>query len=106
MGDVKVRFPIAGHMPSVEAAIQRWASRLDDACGSLRHCSVIVEHPLGGIWRSRFAVRVEVVLDRSSLQLRECSAAHDDVYLAVAEAFRAALRRVRDHELARFDPNS
>jgi hypothetical protein len=104
MPDVKIRFRSIERTPPVEAAIQRWAARLDEECESLRGCSVIVEHPLIGIRRSKFAVRVAVVLDAKEVALEELTATHHDVYVAVADAFRATLQCVRDHELARFDP--
>ena len=100
---VEIRFRAVESTPLVEATIQRWVSRLDDVCDRMRSCSVVVEQPSVGFRRPKFAVSVEVVIDDAKTQ---CLATHSDVYIAVADAFRATVRQMRDQEVVRQNPHA
>jgi hypothetical protein len=86
---------------SVEGAIGRWATRLEHACNRIQRCSVVIERPhhhrLHG---NSFHVRIELTVPGRTIAVSrepERDAAHENVYLAIADAFRAARRMVQDH---------
>lgn len=96
------------HMPAsaaLEQTIRERALRLVERAGRPVACRVLVEAPQGNHQHgARFHVRVDVrvpgaelVTDRDPGE----AATHDDAYVAVRDAFRAAERAVVAHERRR-----
>jgi len=83
--------------PSVEATIQRWVERLDRSFPRLQRCAVVVEMPhQHGQQGNRFQIGIELTVPGRTIAVsRELG--HEDVYVALAEAFRAARRQLQDH---------
>jgi len=83
--------------PSVETTIQRWVERLDRSHPRLQHCAVVVEIPHHhGQQGNRFQIGIELVVPGRTIAVsRELG--HEDVYVAIADAFRAARRQLQDH---------
>jgi ribosome-associated translation inhibitor RaiA len=87
--------------PSLESSIHHWTDRLDRVYDRIERCEVSIERPhqhqhTGQ--RVRVCVRVavpgaDVVVSRE----RGLDPAHEDAYVAIRDAFRAARRRVQDH---------
>jgi ribosome-associated translation inhibitor RaiA len=85
----------------VDVFIRRWATRLHRSFDRVQHCDVVVELPHRHHEHGRvFHVRVAVtVLGRELVVSQDPGAdgAHEDVYVAVRDAFRAMRRQVEAH---------
>jgi hypothetical protein len=97
---VDITFRAMSSSAAVEASIHRWADRLATT-DPVQHCTVVVEIPHRHQRRRHtFHVRVEVeVPDRRITVSRTPGdeAAHENIYVAIADAFRAARRQLHDH---------
>jgi hypothetical protein len=91
--------------PFVEAAVRRWADRLEQVYGRVHRCAVMIEQPHHHHRRGNpFHVRIEL-----SVPGRELVVAHDpartrehvNAYAALADAFRAARRQLADYARVR-----
>jgi ribosome-associated translation inhibitor RaiA len=81
---------------AVEAAIDRWATRLEHMYARISGCAVIVEQPHHHHHQgNRFRVHVDLTVPGREIAVR--GAEHENAYVAIAEAFRAARRQLRDH---------
>ena len=86
---------------AVEADIRDKVGRLDRFYERITSCRVIVEaphrhHRKGNLYDIRIDITVpgeEIVVQRSGPE----NQAHEDVYVAVRDAFNAATRRLQDH---------
>ncbi|MCC6551823.1 MAG: ribosome-associated translation inhibitor RaiA [Polyangiaceae bacterium] len=87
--------------PAIEEAIQEKAARLGKFFPRIMSCRVAVEatshrHMRGNVYR----VRIDVTVPGAELVIgRDPSAphAHDDVYVAIREAFDGIRRQLQDH---------
>ncbi len=87
--------------PAIEAAIRDKAARLESVHDGIISGRVLVERPHrqhrhGSLFHVRIAVRVpgrELVVNRDP----EAHHAHEDVYVAIRDAFDAARRQLEDH---------
>jgi ribosomal subunit interface protein len=87
--------------PALETAIRERVSRLDEFFDRITSCRVVVESPHRRHHNGRlFHVRVELavpgrllIVDREPHEHHE----HEDVHVAVRDAFDAARRRLEDH---------
>jgi ribosomal subunit interface protein len=86
--------------PAVEARIRERAAKLERFHGRITGCTVVVEaphrhHHKGKLYTVRIDIGVpgkNVVVDRG----KPINHAHEDVYVAVRDAFDAAVRRLED----------
>lgn len=87
--------------PSVESAIKRWAERLDHASGKIQRCAVVVDVPHRSQRQGQtFQVRVELTVPDHTIAVSRdpgIDHTHEDVYVAIADAFRAARRQLQAH---------
>ncbi len=89
------------HSDAVEAAIQEKAEKLDQFCDQIMSCRVMLESPhrhhhKGKIYHIRIDLTVpdeEIVVKRDPPE----HAAHEDVYVAIRDAFDATRRRLQDY---------
>jgi ribosome-associated translation inhibitor RaiA len=80
--------------PTVETAIERWLERMENVYDRIQHCHVWIEIPHHHQQRGgEFEVRLVVAIPGRDLVV---SHQHEDVYLAVADAFTAARRQLLD----------
>ncbi|MCB1441854.1 MAG: ribosome-associated translation inhibitor RaiA [Methyloceanibacter sp.] len=87
--------------PAVEARIREKAAKLERLYNRIVGCTVVVEAPhrhqhKGKLYNVHIDISVpgkDLVVDRAKPQ----DHAHEDVYLAVRDAFNAAGRRLEDH---------
>ena len=94
--------------PALEARIQELAGRLDKFSADIMRCHVIVEAPhkhqhQGGVFEVTIDLTVpdkEIAIGRSH-PIRH---AHEDSYVALRDAFRAARRKLEDYERERHPP--
>jgi ribosomal subunit interface protein len=91
----EITFHQLDHSDAVEAAVQRWIARLEHLSERMTKCSVTLDQPHkrrrhGGEYH------VSIVLEVPGAEL---AATHDhvDVYVAIADAFRALRRQLQDH---------
>lgn len=81
--------------PALQAAVERWASRLEHVSPRIVGCHVSVEKPhRHHLHGSGF--QISIVLTVPGAQLAS-SQVHEDPYAAVADAFRAARRQLVHH---------
>jgi len=94
--------------PALEARIRELAQRLEKFSDQIMHCHVIVEAPhqhqrQGGL----FEVRMDITVPDSQIAIRRSHPihhAHEDPYVALRDAFRAARRKLEDYERVRRAP--
>jgi len=87
--------------PSVEAAIGRWVERLTTAFARLERCDVVIDMPhRHGRHGNLFHVRIDLATPQKVIVVSTDPGqdhGHEDIYVAVADAFRAARRQLQDH---------
>jgi cold shock CspA family protein/ribosome-associated translation inhibitor RaiA len=94
--------------PALEQRIRDLAARLDKFSASIMHCHVIVDAPprhqhQGGL----FEVRIDLTVPDKEIAIRRSHPfhhSHEDAYVALRDAFRAARRRLEDYERERQGP--
>jgi ribosomal subunit interface protein len=80
------------HSDSAEAAVERWVARLEQLHQRLIKCEVVIDQPHRSHRHRDFHVRVHVAAPGVELA---SDAERDNIYLAIADAFRAAHRQLR-----------
>jgi cold shock CspA family protein/ribosome-associated translation inhibitor RaiA len=91
--------------PALEARIRELAERLDKFSDAIMQCHVVVQaphkhHHQGGL----FEVRIDLTLPDEEIAIRRTHPvhhSHEDPYIALRDAFRAARRKIEDHERER-----
>jgi ribosomal subunit interface protein len=87
--------------PAIEANIREKAARLDRFSDHIMACRVIVEAPHRHHHQGKlYHVRIDVTVPGGELVVsREPAAhhAHEDVYVAIRDAFDAAVRQLQDY---------
>ena len=82
--------------PALQATVERWAARLEHVFDRIVECHVSIEKPhrhhLHGL-----PFEINVVISVPGAQLTVSKQTHEDAYVAVANAFRAARRQLLDH---------
>ena len=87
--------------PALEEHIRDWAGKLERAYPRIERCDVMIERPhqrqhQGPLFHVRVAVGVpgpDVVVSRD----QQLDAAHEDAYVAIRDASRAARRQLEAH---------
>jgi ribosome-associated translation inhibitor RaiA len=86
---------------SVQEAIQQWRARLEHTYGRIQRCSVVIAQPHQHQRRGKlFHVHVDLTVPGRDIAVSREPARgddHENVYAAIADAFRAARRQLRDH---------
>jgi len=87
--------------PAVEAQVQRWVDRLEKSFGRLLRCEPWIEQPHQHNRKGKtFRVRVELAVPGDTLVVSRDAGedhAHENVYVAISDAFRAARRQLQTH---------
>jgi len=87
---INVRFERMIRDSSVEASVHRWVARLESPTVSVQRALITVEQ----VGRSRTRVRLELEFVDGAASMT--TTAHEDIYVAVADAFRAVRRELID----------
>jgi ribosome-associated translation inhibitor RaiA len=101
---VPIQITWRGIEPSdaLEARIRELAQRLEKFSGQMVHCHVIVELPhKHGHQGSVYEARIQITTPGAQLNVQHEHHArhtHEDPYVAVRDAFRAAKRQLEDYE--------
>lgn len=86
--------------PAVEESIKHWARHLDHRFERIERCAVVVELPHGRHRQGMpFQVHVYVTIPDRTIAITRDSGiddVHEDIYIAIADAFRAARRQLQD----------
>lgn len=97
---LEITFHNIDSSPSMEAEIRRHAEKLKRFAADIVSCRVAVEAPHKHHRHGRlFHVRVDVRLPGSEIVVNRDPSehhAHEDVYVAIRDAFKAARRQVQD----------
>lgn len=96
-----ISFRNMDHSPAVETRIREKVGKLSRLYNRIVGCTVVVEAPhrhqhKGKLYRVHIDISVpgkDLVVDRA----KPLDHAHEDVYLAVRDAFKAAERQLEDH---------
>jgi cold shock CspA family protein/ribosome-associated translation inhibitor RaiA len=102
---LQVTFRHMDPSPALEGRIRELATRLEKFSDQIMHCHVIVEaphkhHHQGGL----FEVRMDITVPDSQIAIRRSHPnhhSHEDAYVALRDAFRAARRQLEDYERER-----
>ena len=82
--------------PAVEAAVQRWADRLERVHDRIVSCHVTIERPHRHQRQQSEQFHVSLRLEVPGAALANTHHTHHDVYVAIADAFRTARRQLQD----------
>jgi len=97
---VEITFRDMDPSPAIEARIHEEAAKLAKFDGRLGGCKVRIEAPHRRHHKGKvYHVTVELDVPRNALVVsrdRELDHSHEDVYVAIRDAFTAAKRRVQD----------
>ena len=98
---IDIQFRGMPHSVAAEMSARRWIERLRRVSNDILRCSVVVEIPHHHQQRDPlFHVRIELLVPDQVLAVTRDpgeQAAHDDVYVAISDAFRAARRRLQQY---------
>ncbi len=87
--------------PAVEAAVRERAARLDRFFERIMSCHVVIEAPHRHSAKGRlYSVRIDLKVPRGEIAVTHSGPkdhAHEDVYVAIRDAFDSARRRLEDH---------
>lgn len=87
--------------PAVEAAIRKHAERLDRFSDRVMACRVVVEAPHKHHWKGRlYDIRIDLTVPGEEIPVTHTGPqdhAHEDVYVAIRDAFNTAARLLEDH---------
>ena len=79
---------------AVESAIQRWVARFEHMNSRIVRCHVVVDQPHKHHRQGReFEIHLVLSVPGEDIAAR---VRHEDVYVAIADAFRAARRQLKD----------
>jgi len=91
--------------PALEARIRELAARFDKFSAHIMRCRVIVEPlPHHAHQGALYDFRIEITLPDEEIAIRRAHPAdhaHEDPYVALRDAFRAARRKLEDYERRR-----
>ncbi|HEY5934741.1 MAG TPA: HPF/RaiA family ribosome-associated protein [Kofleriaceae bacterium] len=91
----EVTFHNVEHSDSIELSIERWVARLDGCNNRITRCEVTVSQPHRSHRHGR-ALEIAVRVGLPGAEPIISHASHEDPYVAIADAFRAARRQLLD----------
>ena len=88
--------------PALEERIRELMGRLDKFSPHIMHCHVVVEEPHQHSRRgSLFEIRIEITVPDETIVItpaHDNDHAHENAYVSLRDAFRAARRKLEDYE--------
>jgi hypothetical protein len=98
---VEITFRSMDPSPAALESIQTWARRLEHSFDELERCAVVVELPHRRHRQGKtFQVRIYLTVAERTIAITRdpgLDPAHEDLHVAIADAFRAARRTLQDH---------
>jgi len=99
---LQITFRDAEASPALEARIHELAARLERFSAHIMHCHVVVEEPHKHQSQGRlFDVNIDITVPGRHIAIQRAhpgSHSHEDPYVALRDAFRAARRKLADYE--------
>jgi putative sigma-54 modulation protein len=98
---IEIHFHGIEKSEAIEERVREKAAKLEKHCGRMTRCRVVVESPHRNPQKAKvFQIKIEISLPRRQpivvCHEREGSHAHEELPLAIRDAFAAALRKVDD----------
>ena len=94
---LQVTFRDMPHSDAIEAEIRRRAAKLEAFCDRIISCRVTVETPAGHKQQGKlFSAHVDLKVPGEEIASTRRNE-HEDVYVAIRDAFDAVRRRLEDH---------
>lgn len=92
----EIMFHQLDHSDAVEVSVQRWVARLENLYDRIMGCTVSISLPHR---RHRHGSEfcVNVVLEIPGGEITASNMRHEDIYVAIADAFRATRRQLANH---------
>ncbi|HEX3764576.1 MAG TPA: HPF/RaiA family ribosome-associated protein [Kofleriaceae bacterium] len=98
---IEVRFRDMETSPALEEFVRRWAGKLGRVHERIVSCAVVIERPHQSQHHGQHIhVRISLAVPGPDIVVshgQERDGAHEDAYVAVRDAFRAARRQLEDH---------
>lgn len=98
---LQITFRRMDSSPALEARIRERAEELERFCGDITSCRVVVEHQTARQRQGRlFDIRIDITVPGREIVVRRdpgLNHAHEDVYVAVRDAFDAARRQIENY---------
>jgi ribosomal subunit interface protein len=98
---LQITFKNMDASPAVEAAVREHADRLDTFFDRITSCRVVVEAPHRHERKGKlYEVRIDLTVPGREIAVAHSgprNQAHEDVYIAIRDAFNAAGRMLEDH---------
>lgn len=98
---VDITFRAMEPSPAVVDAVNEWAERLAHSFDRIERCAVTIEVPHRHQRQGNtFHVRIELTVPNQMITVSRdpgLDHKHEDVYVAITDAFRAARRQLQDH---------
>ncbi len=99
---LQISFKDIGPSPAIEAAIRERAVKLDRFFGRIIGCRVVVEAPHRRQHKGKlYGIRIDMTVPGGEIAVTRAGRkdhAHEDVYVAIRDAFDAAVRMLEDHD--------
>ena len=96
----EITFHELPHSDAVEASIQHWVARIEPLHPRIRHCHVFVEQPHRR-QKSGNDFQVHVHVDIPGANIAASRIHHEDLYVAIADAFRSIRRQLLEQNQMR-----
>lgn len=96
----EITFHEIPHSDAVEASVHRWVTRLQHVFERVSHCRVIIAQPHRR-HRSGKDFEIHIRLSLPGEEIASTHTRHQDPYVAIADAFRAARRQLLDFATTR-----
>ena len=98
---IEIHFHGIEKSEAIEERVREKAAKLEKHCGRMTRCRVVLESPHRNPQKPTvFQIKIEISLPRRKpivvCHEREGSHAHEELPLAIRDAFEAALRKVDD----------
>ena len=98
---IEVAFRDMDPTPALEDFVNQWCTKLEHLYDRIERCHVVVERPHQRHHKgNRFQVRVTLSVPGPDIVVSRdpsLDGAHEDVYVAIRDAFQAARRQLEDH---------
>ncbi len=91
----EITFHGLDHSDAVEASVQRWIARIEQIHDRITKCGVVIAQPHKRHRHGR-EFHINVVMEIPGGEVVATHIGHEDIYVAVADAFRAARRQLQD----------
>ena len=98
---VEITFRAMESSPAMETTVHKWVERLEQSYDRIERCAVAVEQPHHHHRQgNRFQVHIYVTVPDRTISITRDPApdqTHENAYVALDDAFRAARRQLQDH---------